>query len=147
MITVVARWEDGYFGFLNGRVTEWCYWEQVFISYGVDRVIFVPKLMDARKPEQYDTLDEALANVSEPKVFFERAERARGIGREPIYLRDFQHPEDVVYIFGSTPTHNAKWVEEDDILVSIEIPSKGDMFAITVAGIVLYDREVKKNDC
>ena len=143
-VTVVARWDPGWFGFEYGLLTEYSVWEQVLISYGVDRRIFVPKLMVSSTLEQYNTLDEALANVSGQKVFLEKAERAVEIGREPVFLKNFQHPKDAVYIFGNTPTDNSSWVEEDDVLLSIDIPYDGDMFGFTVVGIVLYDRSTKE---
>jgi len=142
-VTVIARWETGWFGFDRGLLTEYSIWEQAFISYGVDRAIFVPKLMNSTL-EQHDTLEEALAQVSGKKVFLEKPERAEKIGRNPVYLRDFQHPADAVYIFGNTSTDNSSWVRENDILLSVDIPYDGDMFGLTVVGIVLYDRRMKE---
>ena len=147
MITIIARWESGWFGKEYGVFTEYSFWEQIFIGYAVDRAIFVPKGLPNHKPEQYKTLTEALKNVEGRRVFLEKEYRAKEIGREPIFLREFVHPKDVVYIIGSSLTNNLKWVRKQDVVLSVDrINKRGDMFGMTMLGIVLHDRMVKELD-
>ena len=145
MIIVITRWESGWFSFNQGQITEFSLWDQICKAYKVDRIIFIPKLMRSTL-EQYDRIEEALDRVVGKKVFLERKNRAEEIGRKPIYLKDFHHPDDAVYIFGNSSTDNSRWAMDGDIILSIKTPSNVDMFGSTVLGIVLYDRQVKAND-
>ena len=131
MTTVIAARETGYFDFELGYVTEENYWEQVCMAFNVDRLVL------------YDT-KEAITAVSGSKVFLETAKRAEEIGRKPMYLKDFVHPDDAIYVFGRTGNNNVRLVRDGDILLSVEQENdKGDMFALTMASIVLRDRFLK----
>jgi len=130
-ITIIAAKETGYFDFELGYVTEENYWEQVCMAFNVGRLVL------------YDT-KEAITEVSGSKVFLEAAKRAREIGKKPIYLKDFVHPNDAVYVFGRTGNNNVSLIEKNDVLLSVEQANdKGDMFALTMASIVLRDRFLK----
>lgn len=140
MINIIARWENTWFDYEYGKNADLQIWQLVCDSFKVDRMIFIPKIVGG---EEYDSIEEALAMVSGIKVFLEMPQRAIEIDREPIYLRDFVHPENAVYIFGNTSTDNSRWVEEKDILLSIDTPKHLGMFGFSVLGIVLYDRRLK----
>lgn len=62
-VTVVARWETGQMSPLK----EWKMWRQLKGAFEIDRFIFVPvqEYMKGHSFEQYDTMEEALASLSE----------------------------------------------------------------------------------
>jgi hypothetical protein len=142
MITIITRRETGWFDYELGPVTEKNIWEQLCNAFGVNRLILVPTF-EKTTLEQYDTVREALTKVEGVKVFLEIEKRAREIGREPIYLKDFKHPKNAVYIFGNSQTDNSRYVKKDDVLVSVETPNPQDPFGFNIACAVLYDRKVK----
>lgn len=58
-----------------------------------------------------------------------------------ISLLDFEHPSDVVYLFGADHVHN----EKVDVLASVYIPMPNNkcIWSVQAAAIVLYDRYAK----
>ena len=149
MIVVITRREEGWFWHEPdcelGLNTEFSFWQQVFMSYDVDRFIFVPTTEDGNEHESYDSLEDALDQVTGTHVFLEPPHRAVEIERDPIFLNDFQHPQDAVYIFGRTGWSNISLVGSEDIVLSVEQSNtEGDMFAMTMLAVVLHDRWVKE---
>lgn len=142
MVTVIALRETGYFDFELGHVSEESLWLQMCSAFKVDKFFLVPKIGNAVF-DKYQTIQEAIKDATGKKVFLEEEKRAIEIGRKPIYLRDFSHPADVVYIFGCSGQDTSKWVTKDDELISVKVPQHTDMFGVSVASMVLYDREVK----
>lgn len=60
-------------------------------------------------------------------------------------LREFEHPESVLYVFGKAGSSPKKIHEEEgDFTVSIETPQmKGLLWPHQAANIILYDRTIK----
>ena len=60
-------------------------------------------------------------------------------------LYDYKHPQqDAVYIFGNSKAHNLSLVAENDDVLYVPIDYENILpWAISIAGIVLYDRRYK----
>lgn len=63
-----------------------------------------------------------------------------------ISLPDFNHPEDVCYVFGSDHRHfQLDWIPRDpDWLVHIPLSGYPEMYSWVSCAVVLYDRTVKR---
>ena len=88
-------------------------------------------------PEMLDSCD------GFKRVFIEP--RTKHQNPDTIWLHDFEHPEDCVYVFGSAhlnPTLSNK--REQDVVVSVKtVRDDGVPWANQIAAIVLYDRMLK----
>lgn len=142
MVTIITRRETGWFDSEGGQNTEKNIWEQICLAYEVDRLIMIPKFEETTL-EQYDTIEEALDSVKGTKVFVEKKNRMEEIEREPVFLEDFKHPDEAVYIFGNGAIDNSRWIKDKDLILSIDTPKEAHMFGISIAPIILEDREVK----
>ncbi len=146
MITVITRWEDGWFGDLEIEAELWL---QTCKAYNVDKLIFVPKLLSDRGYfDQYDTMAEAIDSVDKDttRVFLEPAKTAWiEHSRSWTDLETYNHEENSVYIYGTSYKNNMSEVTDDDTIVSIEFPNATrGVFGMVVNGIVLRDRWMKK---
>ena len=104
-------------------------------AYKFDRLIMVPKKLERISTSsliQYDTIEEALANVEGTKVFL-----------EPKGEHSFDDiPEgDIVFIMGNASRSNARYVTENDLSVRIDTPGSSDLFAVNALAIAL-DRRI-----
>lgn len=55
-------------------------------------------------------------------------------------LREFEHPEECLYIFGSCTEDLEKYIQDRDHRVNIVTPNNTDMFGCGCLGIVLAHR-------
>lgn len=60
-------------------------------------------------------------------------------------LEDFEHPEDVVYVFGRTGLNDLAEKFKSDYQVKINYEPNIPLFGIASGAIVLYDRYLKLN--
>lgn len=57
-------------------------------------------------------------------------------------LRDFEHPEDCIYLFGAAHNNMDQYIQDRDLSVRIDTPNnQTDMFAAGCAGIILRHRD------
>ena len=83
----------------------------------------------------YETMEEALESHDGPKVFLIPPGRT-----ESIDFKDYIPPNgDIAYIFGRPGDTLVKYIQEDDVVISIHTPGKTDMMAISVVGIILNE--------
>ena len=132
MITLVSIWERGWFD----ASVEAFMWKQLTAAYAVDRVIFTPTELKQRiYPEQFNTMEEALASTVGEQIFL-----IPGHGES---LIDFEHPQDAVYVFGNAYKSNLDIATK---IVQIPTPKNVDVFARDAAAMVLYDRMIKNGN-
>jgi hypothetical protein len=79
-----------------------------------------------------------------PKTFLIPPHTAEAAGLSFVELGDYTHPSDAIYVFGNGAENLVRWVTSDDEVVSIRTPSRADLFAAVVVGVVLHDRAVKQ---
>ncbi len=58
-------------------------------------------------------------------------------------LRNFEHPENCVYVFGRTGMNDLIETIPHDFSVRVNAPNSKSMFGVSVCCAVLYDRLVK----
>lgn len=146
MAHILGHWEIGY----HAPITEQYYWSLALRDFGVADWNMVPvsgihnaeaKVRLAEWKSYSDFFD---AHPELTRVFIEP--RTDHHNPDTVWLHDFDHPEDCVYVFGSAhynPT--LQHCREGDVVVSIKTrDDKGVLWADQCACIVLYDREAKR---
>jgi len=144
MVHVVGNWELSWntpikeaelwqFPLREFRIPSWWMWPVTGIRCG-------EQALDLQERETLAEILEELEGT--PRVFFEpKSVQHR---REPEDLRDFRHPEDVVYIFGSVPFCPVPYAREEDAVVLLPtLDNKGTLWPHQVLVTLLYDRMVK----
>lgn len=138
MITVLGMWEDAW---MEAERTERRLWKQTIQAFEVDTWGMCPTHGGPfTSPIQYDDLASMLAAHSGPKTFLIPAGRVE----DSQSLREYEHPEDAIYVFGNSPENLVGYVDEDDDVVTIDTPSSQVLFAPVVLSVVLYDRMAKR---
>jgi hypothetical protein len=142
--TVVGSWELGY----SAPLTESYLWAWPLRDFGVVDWRMWP-VSGIKCPEQqvslteYPTIDDALAGLTGQRVYLEPSNGTFPL--DPIWLHDFEHPEDAIYIFGSVyfnPTVGR--LTENDLVVQMPtLHDTGVPFPHQICVAVLYDRLVK----
>lgn len=94
------------------------------------------------RPSMREILDE---NKDLTKVFFEPYNEIQQ-PEQGVDLRDFEHPEDVLYIFGSAHFNPVGlFKEEGDLLVQVPtVQNAGVLWPHQCLAVCLYDRLVKE---
>jgi hypothetical protein len=149
-ITVIARWEFNYMV----PLVESTLWAMALREFEVSEWWMSPitgihhsekHLVNLYERQYYEDIFEEI-DPNLPRVFFEP--RRKDQNPDTIWLHDFEHPEDCVYIFGAThynPTLKHK--REQDEVVSIKtVQDKGVLLSSQCLLVVLYDR-LMKNGC
>jgi len=117
MVTLLALWERGWFDLK----VESFMWRQLANAYDVEH-----RLCEA-------ILD--FGGLQGERVFLDPFKGES--------LDEFEHPEDVVYVFGKAEDNNHRHIQHTDGVVRICTPKPCDLFAIQAAAIVLDDRRRK----
>ena len=147
MVRVLGHWDIGY----HAPITEQYYWSFPLRDFGVDEWHMTP-VSGIRNKEQsqvplfewasYDEFFEAHPGVT--RVFLEP--RTRHQNPDTIWLHDFEHPEDCVYICGSAhynPTVQHCREEFDSVVTVKTARDNGVMWGDQAVCIALYDRTLK----
>jgi len=138
MITVVGVWEPNWMETVR---TELRLWKQTIQAFEVDVWHMVSKGdVIYSNPIQFPTIGEALAATTGTRVFF--IAPGRMPAERTVNWKDLVHPEDAVYVFGSS-FENLVDVAGDDIVCEIRTPGPATMFGPVVLGIILADRLAK----
>ena len=146
MVIVAGQWEIGY----NVPLTESYQWALPLRDFEVGTWTMNP-ISGIRNPEgasvdleeypDYDTMLEKYSHLT--RVFFEP--RTKHQNPDTVWLHEFEHPEDCIYVFGSAhynPT--LKFKREQDYIVTIKtVQDKGVLWSSQCALVALYDRMIK----
>ncbi len=147
MVKIVGHWEIGYMSPImesyhwnlplrDFEVTEW--WMNPVSGIRNNEVARVNLYERHSYAEIFEDIDYTLK-----RVFIEP--RTKHHNPDTIWLHDFEHPEDCIYVFGSAhynPTLNHK--REQDVIVSVKtIQDKGVLWSNQCLVLVLYDRMIK----
>ena len=145
MVSVLGHWDIGY----HAPITEQYYWFFPMRDFGVTDWNMSPVSgIRCREPQvtltewgHYD--DYFDSNQEKVRVFLEP--RTKHQNPDTIWLHDFEHPEDCVYVFGSAhynPTLKHK--RNQDVVVSVKSKNdKGVFWGDQIMCLVLYDRMMK----
>jgi len=143
--TVIGSWELGY----SAPLTESYLWAWPLREFEVTDWRMWP-ISGIRCPEQrvtlteYPTINDALEGVKS-RIFLEPRNTSYPFPSESIWLPDFEHPEEAVYVFGSNhfnPTI-ARVRPEDVVVTMPTVENSGVLWSHQVMVSVLYDRMVK----
>ncbi len=137
MIKVAGVWEHGW----NVPIIEINQWELLLREFGVTHLYMIPVAGLLPYPKVNLTEKNSIKEVIEENreltcVFVDE--------RGETDLRDFVHPQDVLYVFGAGNKDIFMYKGEKDLSVRIPTPrNKALMFATEACAIVLYDRYLK----
>lgn len=133
MTVVGAEWEFGW----NTPIKEYDLWYYPLTEFGVDEIAFAPKSGIKKKGiREFDNIEEMINYYNIPVIL------AHEFGTTD--LKDFIHPEKVLYLFSRTsrdlfPTYGTIYPS-----VRVETPKKqGMLWGHQAANIILYDRYLK----
>lgn len=144
-VKVLAAWDLSY----HAPITEQYYWGFPLRDFGVSEWHMTPVSGIRNKEHQveliewpdYDSFFEA--NPSLARVFLEP--RTKHQNPDTIWLHEFTHPEDCVYVFGSAhynPT--LRHAREEDAVVTVKTAlDNGVMWGHQAMCLALYDRMMK----
>lgn len=145
MVKILGNWELGY----HAPITERYYWSHPIRDFGTAEWHMAPmsgvKKCDQKVElvewEDYEKFFDAHPDLT--RIFLEpRTER---FNPNTVWLHEFTHPEDCVYVFGSAHRNpTVQYCREKDIVVSIKTEEdSGVLWADQAMCLVLYDRMVK----
>lgn len=143
MITVVGHWELSW----NTPIKEVELWNMQLRDWGVDRWLMWPVTGIVNNEQQFVPLTEypdvqsALDDLTPcSRVFLEPSIEGSTM------LPEFQHPEDVVYIFGSAHFNPviANCREQDDVVTIPTAANAGLLWPHQALSVVMYDRLTKQ---
>ncbi len=148
-VKVAGHWEIGYMT----PIMEANFWNLVLRDFEVSEWYMTPvsgvKHNESEKVNliEKDSYDEILEeNKDLVRVFIEP--RTKHQNPDTIWLHEFNHPKDCIYIFGSAhynPTISHK--RKQDVVVSIKtVQDKGVLWSNQCLLLVLYDRMIKANN-
>ena len=129
MVEVAGMWELGW----SAPITEVTQWEMVMREFGLERLNMTPVSgIKNRRVAEYPTMGELVDDSSlEPVFVDERGETA---------LQDFDHPEDVMYVFGKITYSPFSDLVKKHRSIRIETPKPGMLMPHQALAIVMYDR-------
>jgi len=138
MITVIGAWEPNW---MDAERTERRLWKQTLQSYQVDEWrMWPPQGGVFTSPLQFDNLTSSLEGTTGTRIFVTPEKTTQDFNLTTIDLTEYEHPEDAVYIFGSTDQNNRDIIRDGDDVVTIFTPQMTDWFAPVALSAVLYDR-------
>lgn len=147
MIKVAGHWEFGF----NTPYNEAYYWSMPMRDFKIKDWLMVPvtgirnqeeRSVDLTEFDSYDSLLEYCGDIK--RVFLEP--RTEHQNPDTIWLHDYTHPEECVYVFGSAhynPTVFHAREGDDVVSIKTEIDS-GLLWSHQCLPIVLYDRMMKQ---
>ena len=146
MIKVAGHWEIGYMT----PIQEQYYWSYPIRDFEVSEWLMSPvsgiynqEHLNLDLIEFKDTKEMLSSCGSLKRVFIEP--RTQHQNPDTIWLHEYSHPEDCVYIFGSAhfnPTLG--YLRDEDDVVSIKTKKDGGiLWSNQCVAMVLYDRMVK----
>jgi hypothetical protein len=137
MVTVVGMWEPGYS--LEQMFFEDTVWKQTLSAFAVDRFLMVTSdtiIPNRSKPEQFPTMEDALASTEGERVFLTFAPD------NALDMKSFAHPDNAVYVFGRPGDDLIQYIRPEDHRVHIDTPNNVDMLACSCVAAVLYARSL-----
>jgi len=132
MIKVAGLWELGW----NTPIKEIDLWEMVLREFRVDEFYMAPitgiRSKVVREKESITRILEENKDVT--KVFVDE--------RATTYLPEFEHPKNVLYIFGKTNfSPILSYKKPEDLAICVSTPAnQGLMWPHQICAVVLYDR-------
>jgi len=126
MITVIARWDHTQLP----SDTEWAMWNQMKGAFCIDRLVFVPALLNLGGIEEFDTMEEALASSTGQRVFLEPT-GDKVVSEIP--------SGDIVVVVGNTGENNLQHAAQGETY-RIEVHGRfGHLYGVNAAAIALYE--------
>lgn len=136
-VKIAGIWELGW----STPIKEVELWQFPLRDFEVDEFLMTPISGIASKHvEERSTMQEIISEARSEGLTIVFVDEG---GATP--LREFEHPQDVLYVFGKAGSSpKILHEEEGDITLSIETPqAKGLLWPHQAASIILYDRTIK----
>jgi hypothetical protein len=132
MVVVAGIWEQGWFDFK----TELNLWQFPMRELGVDELAMTPVSgMKTSKVREFRSVDELVQHYSLPLII------GTEYGECP--LKDFEHPQDALYLFNRTSGGSLPVKANYTLKVETKL-DKGMLWGHQAASIILYDRLIKQ---
>ena len=129
MIEIAASWELAW----SSPLTEANLWEMPMSEFGVERLNVTPVSgIRKRWVHEYPTMTDLLNDRPLTPVFIDEVGKTE--------LRDFEHPEDALYVFGRYSYSPAFNEGRGELTVRIDSAKPGMMWPHQALTVVLYDR-------
>lgn len=145
MIVIAGHWEIGY----KAPVMEAYEWAFPLRDFGVTEWAMCP-VSGVRNPDKQVNLKE-FPNYKEMLDYYSDLQRVyleprnNKYNPETVWLHDFEHPDDCIYIFGSAhknPTIGT--LRDEDVVVSIKTKlDNGVLWSNQCVTVLLYDRMIR----
>jgi hypothetical protein len=143
MVTVLGMWEPVW---MDPERTERRLWKQTIEAFAVDQWgMCAVHGGPFTSPVQFADAAAMLAAYPGPKTFLIPPGRLDGLTLGVDYaangpLKDYVHPENAIYVFGSGNDNLVAYLTAADDVVEICTPAATDMFGPVAMGVALYDR-------
>lgn len=135
MIRIVGNWEIGW----NSPIMEHRQWYYLMKEFTVDEWIMSPKTgVETQKVIEVSQASKYLKNIKDSTIVYVDENGT-------IELPDFEHPENVTYVFGKAGF--SIWKSMGSPEPSVKIPTinnVGGFWAHQALAIILYDRYLKE---
>jgi len=134
VIQVIGSWELGW----NAPIKEYDLWKHMLDDFSIDKWIMSPITGISKNVIEVPDISEYLDQQNWADVIFIDENGT-------IELEEFQHPENVIYVFGRTGFSAWEAFGRKGKAVKIQTPAGaiGGLWAHQAAAIVLYDRWMK----
>lgn len=128
MIEIAGTWELGW----SAPTTEMVLWWAVMRSYDITKLHMTPRSgLRHRLLEEHDNWDSILDTSLTPVFVDEKAN---------CELRDFQHPEKALYIFGKAAYSPFSNLAKNHCSIRIDCPKLGMLWPHQALAVVMNDR-------
>jgi len=144
MIAVAGHWEIGY----STPIIEANYWNLVLRDFEVwdwwmhpiSGITHNEGRVKLRECKDFPGILDETAMMT--RVFVEPRNPQRPL--DSVDLKDFEHPEDALYIFGSAHFDPTRFKADHDLAVTIEtVQNKGVLWSFQCLPLILHDRLMK----
>lgn len=132
MVEVAGIWELGW----SAPITEAVQWEMVLREFGVERLNMTPVSgIKKRWINEYPSMEGLLDDRDLEPVFVDENGETE--------LRDFDHPESALYVFGKITYSPFSDLAQEHRSIRIDSKKPGMLLPHQALAIVLYDRGSK----
>ena len=139
---LLFRWEEGWFA----PYAEMQVWVALARAYNLSHVIMIPHLKYGNQDIElagYDSMEEFLDSDLKNNftlVFVETQSLFESNNIKAVELSEFVHPDNALYIFGTSFGDNTRYITDKDLTLFVKTPTDVALWQHSVAGIILDDR-------
>lgn len=134
MIVIASIWEFGW----NTPIKEFDLWYYPMMDFGVDEIAMTPISGINKKVKEFPDIDSLINHY----VRYHNLDVVLCDENGVIDVKEFKHPENVLYLFGKTTRSLLSHYNYPSIRV-VTPNNKGMLWGHQAASIIMYDRFLK----